>query len=170
MDAKKSRYELRYGEPDSSTVDDKNRIVLGPEKQALLGTDFAFWIGKYGFLEAISAEELEVEIERMESAGMRHEAAQHVAMMLIANVKRNNSVQANNRVPIPSVLAKLLGFEKGVEVVVASLGNSCVVASAKDWREFQSDPTPWLKRFKFVNDALKGVDETYRPNFAEDVQ
>ena len=170
MDANTNQYELRYGEPDNSTVDDKNRIVLGPEKQAILGKNFAFWIGSYGFLEAVPEAELNFEIERMESAGKRHAAAQHVKMMLIANVKRNNSVQANNRVPIPSVLAKMQGLEKGVEVVVASLGGACVIASQQQWRDFQADPTPWLKRFNFVNNALGEVDETYRPNFAGDPQ
>jgi hypothetical protein len=170
MDANNPRYELRYGDADSSTVDDKNRISLSPEKKALLGDNFAFWIGKFGFLEAIPLKDLTTEIERMEAAGSRNESAQHVAMMLMASVKWNNSVQANNRVPIPSVLAKMVGFEKGTDVVIASLGRSCVIAKLDEWMEYQMDPTPRLKRFKFINDALNGVDDTYRPNFAGEAQ
>jgi DNA-binding transcriptional regulator/RsmH inhibitor MraZ len=168
MDARNSRYEERYGDLDASTVDDKNRFTLSDEKKALLGPNFAFWIGKFGFLEAIPAEDLKIEIERVEAAGARNEAAQHIAMMLISNVRWNISVQANNRVPIPSALAHLMGFKKGTAVLVSSLGRSCVIAEASEWKAYQMDPTPRLKRFQFINEALKGVDEAFRPNFVEE--
>ena len=90
--------------------------------------------------------------------------------MLLANVEWNNNAQANNRVVIPSTLARLAQFEKGAGVTVAAIGEACVIARNDHWDKFTFNGSLYPERTRLVTEALSAIESIFKPQSPMEVR
>jgi MraZ protein len=91
--------------------------------------------------------------------------ARRMRRMFIAKAK-TLSIDANNRIRIPSDLLELTGFESGSSVILAGNGNYVELWTEQRWQEFNQslmDPSMNEERFKDFTIILSSPDSEETP-------